>query len=979
VTTSELIPGTARPALRAIAATRVGGARGPCGGPGARNPTAYFLTDGVPSAIAYVAAAGLPVIALIAGPVLHRPLSARPWHLLAAGQAAFFIGDATWFSAEIAGGEMPYPSMADLFYIAAYPLLVAGIGLFIWRRGTGARVAPLVDALAVGVAGAVLLWAGSIEGFVHDTTIPLLEKAALIAYPVGDAVLLGGAAYLVLGGPACRARQLLVLALTLLLGADVLYSGMLIDVGYERSWVDGLWLLSYLLLGLTALLPSMRGLTDPARVRTTANRNLFVIGAALGAVPISAAIQVATAGQVNLEVIVAAEAVLGALLLIRAHDLTGAQLRQERRFATLVANASDAFTLIAPDGTISYSSPAADRVLLGPHATAGMAIGDVRPMTGDVPWAEWLADVFATPGVTSTAEFRREAADGSHHWLEVTATNRTNDGEVGGVVLNYHDTSDAHEARHTLARLKLAIDQASESVIVADADARIEYVNPAFERITGYSRDEVIGENPRILNSGRQPASFYQAMWATLVSGQPWVADFTNRRKDGTTFEAASIISPLHEANGALSGYVSVTRDVTGERRMEARAAQAARERALIAETIRGISAREAPEVTAEAICRQVASLRDVLTAGLFVFELDGQAAPYGFAIGGRPSSPMRRVPRRRTEYLKSQAARGPWIEAWRDLPWHPYNEVFTGIGVEAIAYAPVRDEDRVIGFLHISAGGAHAEELLSDAMPALVEFAEIAGTLIAPGVAERSEVELVQRRMREIIGDHRFSAAFQPIVDLRRDEIVGYEGLTRFDDGVSPDVRFAEADAVQVGPQLELAALRTILADAAGLPAGVWLNLNVSPDLVLAGADLRDLLAGSERDIVLEVTEHAAIDDYVAFRAAVAALGPKVRIAVDDAGAGFASLRHILELRPAFVKLDRALIAGIDTDEARQALVAGMHHFAGGARCSLIAEGVETAFELAALRELDVILGQGYLLGRPSSISEVLAARGTA
>jgi EAL domain-containing protein (putative c-di-GMP-specific phosphodiesterase class I) len=96
---------------------------------------------------------------------------------------------------------------------------------------------------------------------------------------------------------------------------------------------------------------------------------------------------------------------------------------------------------------------------------------------------------------------------------------------------------------------------------------------------------------------------------------------------------------------------------------------------------------------------------------------------------------------------------------------------------------------------------------------------------------------------------------------------------------------------------------------------ADIW---NSSPELFLAGEPLRTLLSGSCRHIVLEVTEHTAIIDYPAFRTAMAALGPNVELAVDDAGTGFASLRHIVELRPTFVKLDRSLMAGLESDEAR-------------------------------------------------------------
>jgi EAL domain-containing protein (putative c-di-GMP-specific phosphodiesterase class I) len=112
------------------------------------------------------------------------------------------------------------------------------------------------------------------------------------------------------------------------------------------------------------------------------------------------------------------------------------------------------------------------------------------------------------------------------------------------------------------------------------------------------------------------------------------------------------------------------------------------------------------------------------------------------------------------------------------------------------------------------------------------------------------------------------------------------------------------------------------------------------------------------------------------AFRAAIAALERPVQLAVDDAGAGFASFRHILELDPAFVKLDRSLVQGIDGDPTKQALVAGMRHFARATHRRLIAEGVETDAEAAALAALDVRLAQGYLFGRPGAGFESLQAR---
>jgi EAL domain-containing protein (putative c-di-GMP-specific phosphodiesterase class I) len=139
-----------------------------------------------------------------------------------------------------------------------------------------------------------------------------------------------------------------------------------------------------------------------------------------------------------------------------------------------------------------------------------------------------------------------------------------------------------------------------------------------------------------------------------------------------------------------------------------------------------------------------------------------------------------------------------------------------------------------------------------------------------------------------------------------------------------------------------------------------------MSPATILAVAD-RGLPADLDgRPLVVEITERSAVDDYAALRSALERMGDATSLAVDDAGAGFASLRHILELSPRFVKLDMGLVRGVDTDAARQALIAGVVHFANETGCVLIAEGVETEAERRALRRLGVSFGQGYLLGRP-------------
>jgi EAL domain-containing protein (putative c-di-GMP-specific phosphodiesterase class I) len=348
------------------------------------------------------------------------------------------------------------------------------------------------------------------------------------------------------------------------------------------------------------------------------------------------------------------------------------------------------------------------------------------------------------------------------------------------------------------------------------------------------------------------------------------------------------------------------------------------------------------------------------------MFDRTGPLVPYGMVLASGEPGPRRRVPRTRSKYLRDHANRGPWIESWNDHPDHPYNTLLGELGVRAHAYAPIHDGDELIGVLVVGSAAKQAEEELSEIMPAVVECADICGTLIGVRVVERTEAIAERDRLARIADRHEFTTVFQPLIDTVNSSVVGYEALTRFADGAAPDARFAEAHAAGVGARLEIAAIKSALDAAALLPGHLWLNVNASPQTVIS-AELKQLIEQTRRELVLEVTEHKEITDYPAFRLAVQGLGARVRLAVDDAGAGFAGLRHIVELRPSFVKLDRQLIADIDSDDARQAMVAGMVHFSRNSGCWLIAEGVETEAELACLRSLQLRYMQGYLLGQPA------------
>jgi EAL domain-containing protein (putative c-di-GMP-specific phosphodiesterase class I) len=233
---------------------------------------------------------------------------------------------------------------------------------------------------------------------------------------------------------------------------------------------------------------------------------------------------------------------------------------------------------------------------------------------------------------------------------------------------------------------------------------------------------------------------------------------------------------------------------------------------------------------------------------------------------------------------------------------------------------------------------------------------------------------EIHRRQATELLASADLQIAFQPIVGLATGSVVGVEALSRFPTRprTPPDVIFAEALNAGLGLNLELLAVRCALAEARVLDPSLYIAVNVSPS-VLANPALTDAIQASGLDltrIVIEVTEHSSVSDYSKLthpRQRLRHLG--VRLAIDDAGAGYASLRHIVALSPDIIKIDRDLITDLDTDRAKRALVMAVVGYAKEIGTTLvIGEGVETAGELEALKSLGVDAAQGFLLGRPTT-----------
>lgn len=215
---------------------------------------------------------------------------------------------------------------------------------------------------------------------------------------------------------------------------------------------------------------------------------------------------------------------------------------------------------------------------------------------------------------------------------------------------------------------------------------------------------------------------------------------------------------------------------------------------------------------------------------------------------------------------------------------------------------------------------------------------------------------------------------AYQPIVELASGRIVGVEALARFPSETkrTPEVWFDEAAEVGLGTELQVAAVRLALQALDVLPVDVFVSVNVDPTTAGSSELAHVVERWPAERIVVELTEHAPPSDYPSLRETLDTFRRSgVRIAVDDAGAGFASLRHILELAPDIIKLDISIVRDIDTESSQRALASALVGFAGEIGTQLVAEGVETAEEALTLYSLGVPLIQGYFAARPGPIPD--------
>ena len=571
--------------------------------------------------------------------------------------------------------------------------------------------------------------------------------------------------------------------------------------------------------------------------------------------------------------------------------------------------------------------------------------------------------------------------------------------EIAYFTRTFNYMADEVQARdQALGKLSLAVEQSPESIVITDLDGRIEYVNESFVRITGYSREEALGANPRILQSGRTPPETYQSLWMSLTQGQAWRGEFINQRKDGCEYIESAIISPVRADNGRITHYLAVKQDITDKKQAEAQIYHLAYFDALTGMPNRRLLLDRLQQALAS-------SARNGQKGALLFIDLDNFKTlndTLGHDIGDLL---LQQVAERLESCVResdtvARLGGDEFVVMLIDLN---ENALEAAAQTEAFAhkilavlnqpYQLATHECRSTPSIGVTLFNNHEqgiEELLKQADIAMYQ-AKKAGRnavrffdpMMQDSINARAAIE---NELSKALENRQFQLYYQiQMDDLHRP--IGAEALIRW---------------IHPGRGLVSPAQFIPLADETGLilPIGLWVleaacaqlkawqQESLTRDLVLAvnvsakqfrQADFASQVQAMVKHhainpncLKLELTESLLLDNIEGTITTMNALKDiGIRLSLDDFGTGYSSLQYLKRLPLDQLKIDQSFVLNLATDNSDKAIVHTIIAMAQSLNLDVIAEGVETAEQRQFLLGKGCHHYQGYLFGKPVPIEE--------
>jgi diguanylate cyclase (GGDEF)-like protein/PAS domain S-box-containing protein len=531
--------------------------------------------------------------------------------------------------------------------------------------------------------------------------------------------------------------------------------------------------------------------------------------------------------------------------------------------------------------------------------------------------------------------------------------------------------------------LTVACESAANAILISRADGAIEWVNPAFTQLTGWTLHEVAGRNPRMLRSGNHSRAFYRQMWEALLGGQVWRGEMYNRRKTGEIYAEEQTITPVRDGSGAIAHFVAVKQDITERKRQEEQIRHLA-----MHDTLTNLPNRRAFD---NMLDRVMWTARAGATAAILIVDVDDFKLvndSAGHPVGDQLLSDLAKA-------LERVLRPGDFIAR---LGGDEFVVLLQNVSVDTSLNVAerLRHAAETLWFehegiaLHVSIsvglalidGNVDAKTLLSRADSALYSAKERGkNRTVAFPFSEELGIRLAEAsewlsRIKNALRDGKLSLTFQPVVRLGNGETEHYEALVRMtgDDGrdILPDRFLPFAERYGLMPQIDRWVFNEVLRMILQRPTlRIFANLS--------GASLNDeaLLSYIEERIKatnimpgrlsFEITESAAVADFASARNWIRRLKELgCLFALDDFGVGFSSLGYLRALAVDYVKIDRTFIRDVDTNLTNRALVQAVNTVAHTLGKEVIAEGVETEAHASVLREIGVEHGQGYHWGQP-------------
>ncbi len=581
-----------------------------------------------------------------------------------------------------------------------------------------------------------------------------------------------------------------------------------------------------------------------------------------------------------------------------------------------------------------------------------------------------------------------ETADGSCKWVRTVGEPLMDD---SGSVIRIHgavqDITSLRESEESLLRMQQAVEQSPGAILITDLDANIVYSNSAFETLTGYQDEEVLGMNPRIFRSGRTSAETYAEMWARLEKGVSWRGELINLRKDGSEYVASALISPIRNSEGRVTHYMAVKEDVTEKRLIEQQVQELAHydaltglpNRALLRDrlgfALRMAERRQEPLALMFMDLDHFKQVNDALGHGVG----DGLLVE----VGNRLKSLLREVD------TVSRMGGDEFVLVLQGSDASGASRVAESVMSEVSAPYRIKGNDirttPSIGIAIYPDDGKDAETLLRHADAAMYQVKKSSRNgyrFFTRGMQDRIMRDVaIGNALIEALENDQFTLHYQPqwsVGDLR---LLGAEALLRWQHPEFGDVPPSEFIPVaeHSGRILELGdwVLRTSLRQLKA-----WMDDGHPPMIMavnLSAAQFRDrefplrvarLLGetGVPGELLeLEMNEEVTMRDPETAAATMKQLGELgVRLSIDDYGTGYSSLGRLKHFNVYNLKIDRSFINEIDPDSVDASIAGAIISMAGELGIRTVAEGAETEEQLKFLKDRGCSGVQGYLLGRP-------------